>query len=309
VSGPTIWVVSPLYFDTEPYLLLQERVLKVLRQWGKAGAVHFVAVDDSGGRDPEMDRVRAQSDTTVVEAPFNLGHQRALVYGLRKITDQMGDDDIVVTLDADGEDRPEDIPLLVEPFLSADGYEPRIVLARRTHRTETLPFKALYLGFRTLFRALTGSTMKTGNFASYRGRTARVLLRHPHFDLCYSSTLVALEVPVEFVPCRRGDRYAGRSKMGLEKLLMHGLRMLMPFVDRIAIRSLVAFAGLFTFSISIVILTVVLVIAGVEVHSWLVAVALGVMAVSILALAIGLVLFAVFAQSRGISLSSLEDSS
>jgi len=45
-------------------------------------------------------------------------------------------------------------------------------------------------------------------------------------------------MPVAYVPCERGRRYQGESKMTYGKLAMHGLRMLMPFTDKIAIRAL-----------------------------------------------------------------------
>lgn len=48
---------------------------------------------------------------------YNLGHQGAIVLGLRKLAGIIDDNDIVVTMDSDGEDSPEDIPSLVAPLL------------------------------------------------------------------------------------------------------------------------------------------------------------------------------------------------
>src|SRR5205085_1502839 len=67
------------------------------------------------------------------------------------------------------------------------------------------------------------------------------LLFHPHFDLCYSSSFLGLGRGLLFVPCERGVRYAGESRMSSVKLMMHGMRMLMPFLDRIAMRALIVF--------------------------------------------------------------------
>ena len=64
------------------------------------------------------------------------------------------------------------------------------------------------------------------------------MLRHPYFDLCYSSTFIALDAPIEYVPCPRGSRYEGKSRMNSASLVLHGMRMLMPFIDRIAVRAL-----------------------------------------------------------------------
>ena len=102
----------------------------------------------------------------------------------------------------------------------------------------------MYVGFRLLFKLLTGTRVRSGNFAAYRGRLARRMLQHPYFDLCYSSSLVALEFDVVGVPCPRGA-LRRKSRMNPLKLVMHGIRMLMPFTDRIAIRALITFSAVF----------------------------------------------------------------
>lgn len=67
--------------------------------------------------------------------------------------------------------------------------------------------------------------------------TAKWLLRHHHFDLC-SSSVGSLDAPITFAQCPRGIHYEGRSRMDRTHLVLHGLRMLMPFIDRIALRAL-----------------------------------------------------------------------
>ncbi len=185
----TLWLVSPSYFDTEAYRRLQERVLATLDAQPRpvAERVRFVVADDTGGLDLELAALaRERDDTILVTPPFNLGHQRALVFALRNLSQRMRGGDLVVTLDADGEDRPEDLPRLLAPLLDSAEHGREIVVAQRTQRRETLPFKGLYLVFLTIFRGLTGTTMRSGNFAAYSGRTGRTILRHPYFDLCYS---------------------------------------------------------------------------------------------------------------------------
>ena len=304
-----LWLVSPVFFDCESYAELRRRVA-ALRTGGELGfeRVNFVAVDDSAGRDPGVAALTELDDVTVIPTPVNLGHQRALVFGLRRIADRVASGDLIVSLDADGEDRPEDIPALLAPLCGGpDGEGPAtIVVARRTQRTETVAFKLMYLAFRSVFRALTGTAMRSGNFAAYRGSVAAAILRHPYFDLCYSSTLVALELPVRFVGCPRGSRYAGRSRMTYSKLAIHGLRMLMPFTDRIAIRALLAFSALFALSAIAAVGLLIAVLVGAGVSGWLAGALIGSMAISALSVTNAIVLFAVFSQSRGIALSNLE---
>jgi polyisoprenyl-phosphate glycosyltransferase len=299
----TLWIVSPVYFDVESFLLLRERILSII----PTTAVQFVVVDDSAGRDADIAKLRECPDTSVVEAPFNLGHQRAIVHGVRVISHRLDEADVVVTLDSDGEDRPEDLPRLLDPLLNGAVDANGVVLALRTKRHESAAFKVGYLAFRTVFRALTGVVVRTGNYAAYRARVAQRTLSHPYFDLSYSSTFLSLDVPITYVPCERGTRYAGQSRMNTFKLVMHGLRMLMPFLDRIALRVLLVLLALFGLATcGVVAVLSVRLFTDLAVPGWATYTLLSLVVLTAAALGNAVVLFAVFAQSRGISLSNLE---
>jgi polyisoprenyl-phosphate glycosyltransferase len=305
-------VVSPTYRDVPSFLQLREQVLAHVCAPGGLGEVptSFVVVDDTAGRDPEIGALRELPDTRVVEPPFNLGHQRAIVFGLRSVRRCIADSDLVVTMDSDGEDRPEDLPRLLEPLthpadLAASHHT--VVLARRTSREESALFKLSYLVFRLVFRVLSGTVIRSGNFAAYRGSVARKLLRHPYFDLCYSSTFVALDAPIVYVPCPRGRRLAGRSRMNSSHLVLHGLRMLMPFLDRIALRALTLFSAAFIAGVCLMATIVALkLFTDRAIPGWATDTALGSLILSLIALSSWLIMFATFSQSRGVSLTRLD---
>lgn len=96
--------------------------------------------------------------------------------------------------------------------------------------------------------------------------------------------------------------------MNMLRLFTHGVRMLMPFMDRIAVRALTAFSAMFALGI-----TLSLVVVGIRVFTtaaipgWATATLLGLLIVSFIALGNFVVLFAVFSHSRGISLANLEN--
>jgi hypothetical protein len=249
--APMLWIVTPIYHDAESFTWVRERVLDVLPDGCGVRGPKFVAIDDAAG-DPQVAELGKLEDVIVIRPPFNLGHQRALVHGLRSIADDVADTDVVITMDADGEDRPEDVPRMLDAMADVEGSPGRLVVARRTKRKESLLFKLFYTGFRMLFRTLTGRFVRSGNFAAFDGRYLVDMLEHPYFDLCYSAALISLSPDLVYVPCERGTRYAGHSRMGYERLLAHGVRMLMPFADRIAIRSLAFFAGAATITVAIV---------------------------------------------------------
>ena len=306
----TTWVVTPVYRDTSSFRILRERLLEVLAaEPGAArGPVRFVVIDDTAGQDPEVPSLEGLGDVTVLRPPFNLGHQRGIVYALRKMRLRFADDDAVVTMDADGEDRPEDLPRLLAALEQGDTPEGQVVLALRTKRHEPPAFKILYRGFKLLFRSLTGATVRTGNYAVMPGRLAKRVLLHPTFDLAYSSAILALDIPVAYVPCERGRRYEGESKMTYGKLAMHGLRMLMPFTDRIAIRALAAFV---LFGLVGVVLAIIVVFlkyfTNSSIPGWTSYIALGSLIVSLIALGNFVSLFVLFSQTRAVSLANIED--
>lgn len=298
-------LASPIYRDTESFLILRERVSEVL---GTArcsfDSVEFLVIDDAAGEDPDIALLGECDDVTVLTPPFNLGHQRVMVAGLRSVADRLADNDIVVTLDGDGEDRPEDIPRLIAA-LEAKTESGTAVVARRTHRDVSLRFRLLYLVFRAVYRILTGTTVRSGNFAAYRGSYVRSMLFHPTFDLCYSSSLVVASPNLVYVPCARGARYAGKSKMDTPKLIAHGIRMLMPLADRIAIRSLVLSAMMVGGTLIASALLVVTSARGTAISPWFgLALLVGVLAAG-LALLVFVVLFSGFVQAASISLGRI----
>ncbi len=304
----TTWIVTPVYRDVPSARILRERLLEVLS--GDAREVRFVVLDDTAGQDDEISALREFGDVTILEPPFNLGHQRAIVYALRKILPRIKDEDAIVTLDADGEDRPEDLPRLLAALEAEPHSRRKVALALRTKRRESLRFKLMYLLFRALFRVLTGTTVRSGNFAAMPGSVARRALLHPTFDLSYSSAILALDLPIEYVPCERGERYEGRSKMTFGRLAMHGLRMLMPFTDRIAIRALAVFAASLVLGLALALVVVsIKLFAGSAVPGWASFTALGALIVSLVALGNFVSLFVLFSQTRAVSLASIEDRS
>jgi hypothetical protein len=306
---PLLWIICPVYLDSRNFLEVRRRARAAVSSLVELRdlPIRFVAIDDTGGHDREIDQLRGHDDVLVIAPPFNLGHQRALVYGLRSLAAEIAADDFVVTMDSDGEDRPEDLPALLAPLLASRADLRRVAVAQRTRRSETAAFRVLYLFFRLLFRALTGLVIRSGNFAAYRGWLVHSTLFHPHFDLCYSSSFISLNLAVDMVPLARGERYHGRSRMGFARLLTHGVSMLMPFTERIAVRALVlAASGLGLAVAALAALAATSLVREVALpRSWWIA-AIVLLLFSFIALGNFLLLFAAFVQSRGSLLRGLE---
>lgn len=306
-TGGRIWIVTPVYFDVPAFMELHRRIVSILGGHPDDRArLEFIVIDDSAGQDPDIAQVRPLACVRVVDPPFNLGHQRAIVHGLRSHAAAFEPDDVIVTMDSDGEDQPEDLPRLIDAL--AHGADPRmVVLATRTQREETLVFRFFYRIFRAAFRLLTGVVVRSGNYVAFRGSLVPRVIDHPSFDLCYSSTWISLNLPIVAVPCARGHRYAGRSRMNFSRLVLHGLSMLMPFTDRIAIRALLALVGLAALSlVGAFVVVLVKILTPAAIPGWatysllLLALLVVVSAVNVV------VLLVIFSQVRGSSLGVVE---
>jgi hypothetical protein len=236
-ASPRLVIVCPVYRDAAAFAELRRRVQRVAAELASVSEVRFVVTDDTAGEDDALAAMRGR-DTEVLVPPYNLGHQGAIVFALRELAPLLRPDDIVVTMDSDGEDRPEDLPALLAPLTDDADDLFLVAVARRTRRQEALVFRLSYLVFKAVFKLLTGVVVRSGNFAAMRGALVVAAIGHPSFDQCYSSSLISLPFRRRDVPIARGTRYSGQSRMGFIKLVTHGMHMLMPFLERIAVRCL-----------------------------------------------------------------------
>jgi hypothetical protein len=184
---------------------------------------------------------------------MNVGHQRAIALGLA-IAAQEAETGAVVIMDADGEDRPQDILRLVT---AAQGCDDFVVVAERAQRTESRSFRISYGLYRLIFALLTGKKLGFGNFSLLSREYALRLAMLPDLWNTFPAALMRSRLPIKRLPTDRGHRYTGSSKMNYASLIVHGLSGLSVYSDTIFVRMLVAVVALFAASM-LVIATVVM---------------------------------------------------
>ncbi len=301
---PRVWVVCPVFHDAEAFGQLRDHVRATLAVLYVPTAVHFVAIDDTAGEDAGL-RAMQDDTTRVLTPPYNLGHQGAIVFALRELVPELRPHHLVVTMDSDGEDRPEDLPALLAPLLAEPDDPHLVAVARRTHRREGAGFRLSYVAFKLIFRVLTGTVVRSGNFAAMRGALVAASIGHPYFDQCYSSSLISLPFRRRDVPLARGTRYAGRSRMNTFKLVTHGMHMLMPFLERISVRCLMVGGSGLTLGFFGLAMLVIGFVTGTATPTWLGTMVTIVVLGSVIGLLTALTLFATAARSRAQSLRVL----
>jgi len=180
----------------------------------------------------------------IVSLRTNLGHQRAIAVGLCVAVED-GDSDAVLVMDADGEDSPAAIGQLMEAAGEATDF---CVVARRGKRSEGPVFRGFYLLYRLFFFLLTGHGISFGNFCILSRGYARRLVSVSDLWNNLPAAVLHSRLPIKAVSVDRARRYAGKSKMNLTQLIVHGLSGLSVYADTIFIRLLVLTFGLFFLS-------------------------------------------------------------
>ncbi|PZF78368.1 membrane glycosyltransferase [Aestuariivirga litoralis] len=172
----------------------------------------------------------------------NVGHQRSAAIGLSIVAERTGYDAVIV-MDADGEDRPSDIPNL----LAAHAANPlSLIVAQRQKRSEPAGFKVMYQLFKALFRILTGRTIDFGNFCliPFCHLDRLIFMRELWSHL--GATLLKSRLPLVRVPTARGTRYKGKSSMSLPSLIIHGFSAIAVFMDAVFVRLIMLCIALMT---------------------------------------------------------------
>lgn len=234
MTAPTrrIAIVTPILDDWECLAILAEALHGHLVPHGWEPII--VAVDD--GSRPTPAAHAATGASVVLRLSRNVGHQRAIAIGLDYVLREV-DADVIATMDADGEDRPEDLL----PLLAALDEEPnRIVVASRGRRSESWQFVASYYVYKATFRLLTGEYLDFGNYSVMGRPAARRLTAMHELWLSLPGTVVRARLDLVRLSTDRGRRYVGRSRMKVVGLVVHGMSAVGVFVERAFTRVLMA---------------------------------------------------------------------
>tara|TARA_B100001123_G_C15290712_1_gene1017342 strand:+ start:659 stop:1546 length:888 start_codon:yes stop_codon:yes gene_type:complete len=165
----------------------------------------------------------------------NTVHQRCIAAGLKYICENENFDRVIV-MDADGEDRPEE---LNDFFRTAKENPNMTITGNRFKRSEGLIFKVLYEVHKILTLIFTGKSIKFGNFTCLPKNHVKQLIQKPFLWNSYSSSIVKTINERTFIPSRRGIRYVLPSKMNFPALIFHSLAIISVFRNAVIIRSII----------------------------------------------------------------------
>jgi glycosyltransferase involved in cell wall biosynthesis len=145
----------------------------------------------------------------IINMKENKGHARCNAAGLKYIHEKE-DFDYIIPMDGDGEDRPEELKLLIEKIKDYPG---AVITANRVKRSEGFIFKFCYLTHKYLTFIFTGQSIKYGNYTCLPKSIVNEIVNEPATWNSFSGSLAKIAKDKKSIPSERGERYFGPSKM------------------------------------------------------------------------------------------------
>lgn len=211
----SISVVVPIYNDSEVIHELIKRLSPVLEP---ITADYEIILVDDGSRDDswlQMLAVRqANASIKAVRLSRNFGQQSAIAAGL-----SLTSKELIVLMDSDLQDRPEDIPVLIDALLADE--KATMAIAQWEERKDS----RLKLAVSRLFQRVSNSiteihTMpRLGIFRVMKKSVVEELRNFPEKTATTVSLLYYIGSRYVAVPLKRDARFAGKSGYNLSKML------------------------------------------------------------------------------------------
>ena len=252
-----IKILIPIYNDWKSIFNLLENI--DLQVHNLEHEISVLIINDGSTEERPKNNLQLNkiSSIKVINMKENRGHARCNASGLKYINEKE-DFDYIIPMDGDGEDRPEELNLLIEKIKD---YSNIIITANRVKRSEGFIFKFCYLAHKYLTFIFTGQTIKYGNYTCLPKFIVKEMINEPATWSSFSGSLAKTAKEMKSIPSIRGKRYFGPSKMSFFNLLKHSLSIIAVFKKTLLIRSvffLIFYSFLITGSISIITLIPVL---------------------------------------------------
>jgi len=230
-------ILIPLFNDWKSVSKLLNEIDLEVKNWDVD--VSIVIVNDAStekrsGLEFNFKKIKA---VKILNMKKNTVHQRCIATGLKYIC-KNEDFERVIIMDADGEDRPEELNTFFE---KAKEHINMTITGNRFKRSEGIIFKILYEVHKLLTLIFTGKLIKFGNFSCLPKNHAEQLIQKPYLWNSYSSSVVKAIKDRTFIPSIRGLRYVLPSKMNFTALIFHSLAIISVFRSLVIMRSIIFF--------------------------------------------------------------------
>ena len=228
-------ILIPLYNDWKSVSKLLAEIDTIVNNWNAEVSVIIVndaSTEEKSGLNLKYKKIKS---VKILNMKKNRVHQRCIAAGLKFIC-KKEDFDRVIIMDADGEDRPEEIN---DFFKKAQENPSMTITGNRFKRSEGILFRFLYNIHKLITLVFTGKLIKFGNFSCLPREHVEKLIEKPYLWNSYSSSVVRAIKDRTFVLSVRGFRYVLPSKMNFVGLVFHSLTIISVFRNLVVVRSII----------------------------------------------------------------------
>jgi len=233
-------ILIPVYNDWESLKKLLDNINYNIKGFPNTKFNCVIVNDSSTTANCEIKIPSDISSIKIIHMNKNRGHARCNAFGIKYLS-KNSNLDYAILMDGDGEDRPEELKLLVDKVL----LEPNTsVVAKRVKRSESFLFQSLYYIHKYLTLLTTGKLIDFGNYSCLTKNDLRNLSTKASLWSSFSGSFKKYIKKYNEINSFRGTRYFGPSQMSLLKLIIHSLSIITVFKYRVFIVSFVLFSVL-----------------------------------------------------------------
>jgi len=228
-------ILIPVYNDWKSVSKILKEIDLQIVDWESEVSVLIIndfSTEAKSNIDSNFKKIKS---VKVLNMKKNQGHARCFATGLKFIIEREKFDH-VIPMDADGEDRPEELKLL---FNKSKEYPNKVITADRIKRSEGLLFKFCYEIHKYLTYVFTGHMIKFGNYSCLPRDCVVKITKEPSAWSSFSGSLTKLIPDRISISSIKGLRYYGPSRMSFFNLLIHSFSIVAVFKKTAFLRSFI----------------------------------------------------------------------
>jgi len=227
-------ILIPVFNDWQSLIKLLNEIDSVIEKIEENCEFSCLIINDaSTSKIPDIKLLKNITSIEIINMKINKGHARCNAFGLRYLSEK-SNNDYVILMDGDGEDRPSEIRSLVAKIFSNPNTS---VVAERIKRSEGLLFKTLYELHKIIVLIFTGKNIKFGNYSCLTPLDVKILSDKKSLWSSFSGTVRKYIKNLNSIESIRGKRYYGPSQMSFLNLIIHSLSILAVFKIEVFLRS------------------------------------------------------------------------
>ena len=227
-------ILIPVYNDWQSLEKLLNNINDNIKNIKNVKFNCIIINDCSNIKNPGIKIPKKIESIKIINMNENRGHARCNALGIRYLSEN-SDLDYVILMDGDGEDRPEEIKLLIEAVLIKPNTS---VVAKRIKRSEGFLFQLLYRIHKYLTLITTGKLINFGNYSCLTKSDLNILSSKASLWSSFSGSFKKHIKNYNEINSIRGVRYFGPSQMSLLKLVIHSLSIIAVFKTQVLFNSI-----------------------------------------------------------------------